>query len=154
MDAEAFGYHDRDADGLLALNEVFLAARSLGLTPDKLELERLFAGAKPRRASTSAHPGEEALDRTQFGILLARLRQIQPSVVGDAKVALEAFSDQDGLIDAGELRHALGVMGQQMSAQELDECLAQLPEQKGKLKAADVLGYVAGEERPADVDDA
>ena len=110
---EAFAFYDTDSDGFIATDDLATVMRSLGQFPSKAALQNI----------TSTLPSGAKLDFDAFLKIMQEQMQEQDTL----ESIMEAFrvfdKDATGTVNAGELRHIMFNLGEQMDRRELDKMI-------------------------------
>ena len=112
---EAFSLFDKDGDGTITTKELGTVMRLLGRTPTEAELQDIINDVDA--------DGNGTIDFSEFVSLMARKLKDKNKEDEFAEAFKVIDRDGDGLISPDELHHVLINLGENLTAEEVDEMI-------------------------------
>mmetsp|Transcript_118251 Transcript_118251/g.295062 ORF Transcript_118251/g.295062 Transcript_118251/m.295062 type:complete len:166 (-) Transcript_118251:70-567(-) len=112
---EAFSLFDKDGDGTITVQELGIVMRSLGKRPTPDELKAMIAEVDEN--------GSGRIEFAEFlKILAIKLQEVDS--VEEMREAFMVFDrDKSGSVSAGELKHVMNNLGEQVTNEEVEEMI-------------------------------
>lgn len=131
---EVFCLFDRDADGLIHINDIPTLIRSLGVNPTEQELMQMFKGKE-----------DSSLTFDEF-VKLVGPKCGSVDQQAELNKAFKTFDrDNNGTVSTGELKHVLLNLGEKLSEDEVTELMAVAdPNQSGNIKYKEFVAQLCG----------
>jgi Ca2+-binding EF-hand superfamily protein len=110
---ESFRFFDKDGDGFISATELGTVMRSIGQNPTDTEIRDII--------NECDADGNGRLDFDEFANLMASHIKTQAEMENELKQSFKVFdSNNDGYINASELRKMMAVMGEKLTDAEAD----------------------------------
>ena len=127
MYKEAFAYFDKDGDGLINMEDLGRVMRNLRMNPTEQELQDLIAELD--------NNNNGSIDFDEFLLLMAK-KSKDTDIIERSLDAFRVFDKQNkGFIAVNDIRNILLNTGEKISANEVEELLADLEEVNGDNEA-------------------
>ncbi|XP_014787760.1 neo-calmodulin [Octopus bimaculoides] len=112
---EAFTMFDRDKDGKITARELGTVLRSLGQNPTEQEIRDMI--------NEVDFDGNGTIEFNEFLAMMSK-RQSETNELQEVTDAFKVFDkDDDGFIDASELRHVMVTLGEKLSDKEVADMI-------------------------------
>eukprot|EP00055_Hartaetosiga_balthica_P000171 m.135870 g.135870 ORF g.135870 m.135870 type:complete len:152 (-) comp10261_c0_seq1:229-684(-) len=117
---EAFALFDKKGDGNVRVGDLGTVLRALGQNPTEASVTKIQAELDPEGS------GEKRINFEEFLPIMERVKDQRPAgTEADYIEGLRVFDkDQNGTINAAELRHVLTSLGEKLSDEDVDALLA------------------------------
>ena len=124
MYKEAFAFFDKDNDGIINVKDLGQVMRSLRMNPTEQDLQDLIAEIDNNNSGT--------VDFDEFLLLMAK-KSKDTDMIERSLDAFRVFDKQNkGFIAINDIRNILLNTGEKISANEVEELLADLEEVNGE----------------------
>lgn len=135
---EAFQLFDRSGDERIKLSQAGDVFRALGQNPTNAEVMKVLNMPKPEDMNA------KTLTFDEFLPMLATIsKQQDPGTYDDFVEGLRVFDKEgNGTVNAAELRHVLGTLGEKLNEDEIEQLLNGQEDNNGQINYEDFIKQV------------